>query len=130
MALAGKELGTQVGQWFGPSIAAGAIKYVSFLLSLNTANTSYRTLVNAFPECGLGVALAIDGTLYETEVFVASHGPTSRTPRRAQVSTWGTRPVLLLLGVRLGISGVNPIYYDSIKVRFASPPSHLRPTDS
>ena len=30
MALAGKDLGTQVGQWFGPSIAAGAIKYVSF----------------------------------------------------------------------------------------------------
>ncbi len=28
MALAGKELGTDVGQWFGPSVAAGAIKYV------------------------------------------------------------------------------------------------------
>ncbi|KAF9443163.1 hypothetical protein P691DRAFT_764542 [Macrolepiota fuliginosa MF-IS2] len=27
MALAGKELGTDVGQWFGPSVAAGAIKY-------------------------------------------------------------------------------------------------------
>lgn len=29
MALAGKELGKDVGQWFGPSTAAGAIKYVS-----------------------------------------------------------------------------------------------------
>ena len=86
--------------------------------------------MNAFPECGLGVALAIDGTLYETEVFAASHGPTSRTPRRAQSGTWGTRPVLLLLGVRLGISGVNPIYYDSIKVCFESPPSPLRRTGS
>ena len=28
MALAGKELGTDVGQWFGPSVAAGAIRYV------------------------------------------------------------------------------------------------------
>lgn len=27
MALAGKELGTDVGQWFGPSVAAGAIRY-------------------------------------------------------------------------------------------------------
>ena len=26
--LAGKELGTDVDQWFGPSVAAGAIKYV------------------------------------------------------------------------------------------------------
>jgi Peptidase family C54 len=37
MALAGKELGKEVGQWFGPSTAAGAIKYVhivsSFLIS-------------------------------------------------------------------------------------------------
>jgi cysteine protease ATG4 len=29
MALAGKELGKDVGQWFGPSTAAGAIKYVA-----------------------------------------------------------------------------------------------------
>jgi hypothetical protein len=28
MALAGKDLGKEVGQWFGPSTAAGAIKYV------------------------------------------------------------------------------------------------------
>ena len=26
MALAGKEFGTDVGQWFGPSVAAGAIR--------------------------------------------------------------------------------------------------------
>jgi cysteine protease ATG4 len=30
--LAGKELGTDVGQWFGPNVAAGAIKYVFSLL--------------------------------------------------------------------------------------------------
>lgn len=29
MALAGKDLGKEVGQWFGPSTAAGAIKYVN-----------------------------------------------------------------------------------------------------
>ena len=28
MALAGKDMGTDVGQWFGPSIAAGSIKCV------------------------------------------------------------------------------------------------------
>ena len=28
MALAGKDLGTDVGQWFGPSVAAGALKCV------------------------------------------------------------------------------------------------------
>ena len=30
MGLAGKECGTDVGQWFGPSVAAGAIRSVSF----------------------------------------------------------------------------------------------------
>lgn len=32
MALAGKELGTDVGCWFGPSVAAGAIKFVLLIL--------------------------------------------------------------------------------------------------
>ena len=33
MALVGKQLGTKVGQWFGPSVAAGAIKFVIYLLT-------------------------------------------------------------------------------------------------
>ncbi|KJA22323.1 hypothetical protein HYPSUDRAFT_41184 [Hypholoma sublateritium FD-334 SS-4] len=107
MALAGKELGTDVGQWFGPSVAAGAIK----------------TLVNAFPECGLSVALATDGTLYQSQIFAASHGDASRAPRRQQTTTWGERPVLLLLGIRLGIEGVNPIYYETIKMLYTFPQS-------
>ncbi|KAG6837140.1 hypothetical protein H0H93_014045 [Arthromyces matolae] len=71
MALAGKELGTDVGQWFGPSTAAGAIK----------------TLVNSFPTSDLGVAVATDGVLFQTEVFSASHLDSSRSvrsPRRHQ----------------------------------------------
>jgi cysteine protease ATG4 len=69
------------------------------------------------------VAVAIDSTLYQTHVFAASHGDMSvRSPRRRHdgnsTTTWGDRPVLLLLGIRLGIDGVNPIYYDTIKVIF------------
>ena len=37
MALVGKDLGKDVGQWFGPSTAAGAIKYVSSLSALPPA---------------------------------------------------------------------------------------------
>ena len=127
MALAGKELGTDVGQWFGPSIAAGAIKYVSlslfFFLFLIHPRFLLRTLVSSFLECGLAVSIAIDSTLYQTDVFAASHGDMDvSSPRRRQVdkstTTWGDKPVLLLLGIRLGIDGVNPIYYDTIKVKF------------
>lgn len=32
-------------------------------------------------------------------------------------ATWGERAVLVLIGIRLGIDGVNPIYYETIKVR-------------
>ena len=69
------------------------------------------------------MAVAIDSTLYQTNVFAASHGDMSvRSPRKRHdgnlTTTWGDRPVLLLLGIRLGIDGVNPIYYDTIKVKF------------
>ncbi|KAF9542127.1 hypothetical protein CPC08DRAFT_770477 [Agrocybe pediades] len=108
MALAGKELGTDVRQWFEPSVAAGAI----------------RILTTAFPECGLYVAVVVDSTLYQNQVFAASHGETtSRSPRRQHGTMWGDRPVLLLLGIRLGIEGVNPIYYDTIKLLYTFPQS-------
>ncbi|TFK32623.1 peptidase family C54-domain-containing protein [Crucibulum laeve] len=111
MALAGKELGTDVGQWFGPSTAAGAI----------------RTLVQAFPEAGLGVSVASDGMLFQSDIFAASHTDLgSRSPKRhgkGGSTTWGDRPVLLLLGIRLGIDGVNPIYYETIKQLYTFPQS-------
>ncbi|PPQ74689.1 hypothetical protein CVT24_003767 [Panaeolus cyanescens] len=107
MALAGKDLGTDVGQWFGPSVAAGAL----------------RTLVHSFPECGMSVAVASDSTLYQSQVYAASHGETSRSPKRRHKTTWGDRPVLLLLPVRLGIDGVNPIYYESVKMLYTFPQS-------
>lgn len=66
----------------------------------------------------MGVALAVDGTLYQSDVYAASHGTTNlvRSPRRHGKSFWGHKPVLLLLGIRLGLDGVNPIYYSTIKV--------------
>ncbi|KAJ7109010.1 hypothetical protein C8R43DRAFT_183653 [Mycena crocata] len=155
MALAGKAAGKDVGMWFGPSAAAGAL----------------RMLVDAFPVCGLGVSVATDGTLYQTEVYAASHSPAAlatlhvhsrassghgssrghgaRSPGAASYSShstsasghshatssshgkhskpetkaWGDRPVLLLLGIRLGLDGVNPVYHDTIKMLYTFPQS-------
>ncbi|KAJ7058711.1 hypothetical protein C8F01DRAFT_281259 [Mycena amicta] len=101
MALAGKKAGKDVGMWFGPSAAGLAV----------------RTLVDGFPTCSLGVALAQDSTLYQTDMFAASHS--SSSSRRQ----WGDRPVLLLLGIRLGLDGVNPVCYDTIKALFTFPQS-------
>lgn len=93
-----------------------------------------RTLAAAFPDAGLGVAVANDGVLYETDVLAASNSspymfrhsriatssPNHRRHRSMQtqslLSIWGQRPVLVLVGVRLGLDRFNPIYFDAVKV--------------
>lgn len=99
----GQSLGKNVGEWFGPSTAAGAIK----------------NLANAFNPANLGVVTAIDTTVYRSEVFAVA-GMSSKYPAPGSLSPNRStedfkRPVLILLPLRLGINGVNPIYYKSIK---------------
>lgn len=100
--------------------------------------STLRTLVNAFPEAGVSAAVAVDGTLYETDVYAASNmhphrevstvaslssGLSSGLSRRTKAARrkWGGQAVLVLVGVRLGIDSVNPVYHDSVKVRMRSP---------
>jgi cysteine protease ATG4 len=99
-----------------------------------------RTLVNAFPEAGVSAAVAVDGTLYETDVYAASNihphrevstaaslssGLSSGLSRRTKAARrkWGGQAVLVLVGVRLGLDSVNPVYHDSVKVGMRSSPS-------
>jgi Peptidase family C54 len=85
--------------------------------------------VHAFPEAGLGVSVATDGCIYQSEVFTAST-PTPTTDRKAGATkggkgSWGGRAVLVLVGIRLGLDGVNPVYYDTIKVCLLYPMEFL-----
>jgi len=66
------------------------------------------------------VSVATDGVVFQSDVYAASNNHIVSARRHGR-STWGGRPVLVLLGIRLGLDGVNPIYYDTIKVRL----SHL-----
>ncbi|KAJ7673030.1 hypothetical protein DFH06DRAFT_1319245 [Mycena polygramma] len=52
----------------------------------------------------------------------SSSGPFTCAPE-ARESKCGDRPVLLLLGIRLGLDGVNPIYYETIKLLYTFPQS-------
>jgi hypothetical protein len=72
--------------------------------------------VHAFPEAGLGVAVAVDSLVIQSEVYAASNA-LDESPRRQDRPVWGGRAVLVLIGHRLGLDCVNPIYYDTIKVR-------------
>ncbi|CAK9779370.1 hypothetical protein CC85DRAFT_288674 [Cutaneotrichosporon oleaginosum] len=116
MAMIGKELGKEIGQWFGPSTAAGAL----------------RSLANSFPICGVSVVSAQDGIIYKSDVFAASNTTTDgwepQSPRKMRPisthrSSWGNQAVLILVATRLGLDNVNPIYYDSIKNMFEWPQS-------
>nr|XP_019014629.1 uncharacterized protein I206_00713 [Kwoniella pini CBS 10737]OCF53410.1 hypothetical protein I206_00713 [Kwoniella pini CBS 10737] len=107
MALIGKELGKEVGEWFGPSTAAGALK----------------TLTNSFAPCGLAVTTATDSIIYKSDVYQASNLPRSSNSTGNSGNTWGNKAVLILVGIRLGLDGVNPIYHESIKTLFTFPQS-------
>ena len=119
MALIGKQLGKEVGEWFGPSTAAGAI----------------RTLVGAYPYAGVAVSVASDSVIVKSDVFAASEpasplpaaggslGKKSAGSATSKSATWGSRPVIVLVGIRLGLDGVNPIYHDSVRDLFTFPQS-------
>ena len=70
--------------------------------------------MHAFPKASLGVSVATDSVIYQSDVYAASHYPAG-SPKRHIRKSWGTRGVLVLIGIRLGIDGVNPVYYDAIK---------------
>ena len=122
MALIGKELGKEVGEWFGPSTAAGALKWVCHIQRIRT--DCVRTLANSFPLAAVTVVTATDSMVYKSDVYAASRmssdgwseaDPKSKRKSSQRISQWGSKAVLILVGIRLGLDGVNPIYYDSVK---------------
>jgi hypothetical protein len=66
------------------------------------------------------VATDVDGTVYRSDVFNASSftnsvAGTGERPSSSSKTSW-QRPVLVLINARLGLEGVNPVYYEAIKV--------------
>lgn len=72
------------------------------------------------------MAVAADGIIYQSAVYEASQRSVDewsdvpstmpiRHPPRGN-GRWGEKGVLVLAGIRLGLDGVNPIYYESLKV--------------
>jgi len=114
MALAGKELGKDVGQWFGPSTADGAIKCVNDTLFCPLTLTRSSELWFTISRRHRSVFLLPSITRFSRQMYTQPHPPSS-SPRPRKDLRWGERAVVVLIGIRLGIDGVNPIYYDTIK---------------
>ncbi|KAJ7101654.1 hypothetical protein C8R44DRAFT_887868 [Mycena epipterygia] len=135
MAIAGKAAGKDVGCGLGPAQRLEGAALPPPFLSLHPTDIGRGTLVDAYPVCGLGVNIATDGMLHQTEVaqLVAREwgalafvcvivGPIAREARtRPETQAWGGRPVLLLLGIRLGSDGVNSVYQETIEMLYTSP---------
>ena len=74
------------------------------------ADVSFRSLVQSFPEASLGISVAVDVQIFQTDVYSASHSPI-QSPHPANYRDGEVRAVVVLIGIRLGIDGVNTIYY-------------------
>ena len=89
--------GTHPGQWFGPSATAQCI----------------RALSAEEPHIGLKVYLTEDGPdVYEDRVL-----------QLAQESDGRFHPILILVGIRLGIDKITPIYREALKASLQQPQS-------
>ncbi|KAG0315448.1 Cysteine protease atg4 [Dissophora globulifera] len=97
IALLGKQLGKNIGEWFGPS----------------TTSQVTKALVHNFPQSGLSVYVTTDGVIYKDQVEEAA----------TQKNSGGFGHLLILVTIRLGIDKLNPIYNDAIKATFEFPQS-------
>ncbi|KAJ2698079.1 hypothetical protein H4218_003527 [Coemansia sp. IMI 209128] len=102
MARTATEMDKRIGDWLGPSIAAHVMK----------------RLANKHPSCPLSIHVAIDQTVYASEVRKQG---LSYHVEGAERPTW--RPLLLLVPVRLGLSRLNLGYVPKIKTLFQIPQS-------
>ena len=72
-----------------------------------------RALVNEREDVNLRVYMTGDGSdVYEESVF-----------NIAKTSDGTFKPTLLLIGIRLGINGVTPVYWESLKASLQMPQS-------
>ncbi|KAI9495554.1 hypothetical protein BDB00DRAFT_760092 [Zychaea mexicana] len=96
IALLGKQLGKNIGEWFGPSTISQVI----------------LALVSDFPSAQLAVYIATDGVVYRNAVEDAATG---KRPRDEFQS------ILVLVAIRLGIDQLHPTYYPALKACFQLP---------
>ncbi|KAI8099764.1 uncharacterized protein BX664DRAFT_273202 [Halteromyces radiatus] len=145
IALLGKQLGKNIGEWFGPSTISQVI----------------QALVSDFPDANMAVYIATDGVIYRKDVHDVATGKkprgdfgylNTRTPmdvEREEARTIYTlsnsvdqhnndifntntnqdpsptqppfKSTLILVAIRLGIDSLHPSYYPALKTCFRLP---------
>jgi cysteine protease ATG4 len=107
--------GKHPGEWFGPSATARCIQYVSTTFPTNEfwRLTARRALANGQDGIGLAVHITGDGSdVYEDAVL-----------QTAKSKTGTFRPTLILIGIRLGLDRITPVYWEALKSTLRMPQS-------
>ncbi|CAH0749147.1 unnamed protein product [Diatraea saccharalis] len=110
VALMGASEGKEVGQWFGPNTIAQVLK----------------KLVVFDKWSSLAIHVALDNTVVREDILQQcivnnDRGDSSSAPDVGIVSDW--MPLLLIIPLRLGLSEINPIYLNGLKICFQCPQS-------
>ncbi|ORZ23258.1 hypothetical protein BCR42DRAFT_318587 [Absidia repens] len=105
IALLGKQLGKNIGEWFGPSTISQVI----------------QALVSDFPEANMAVYVAMDGVVYRKDIYNQSNsaGEDDNNDDISPSSVF--KPTLILVTIRLGIDHLHPSYYPALKACFQLP---------
>ncbi|CAJ0903997.1 1247_t:CDS:10 [Entrophospora sp. SA101] len=98
IALLGKQLGKNIGEWFGPYIASQVVK----------------ALVENFSDAQLNVYIATDGVVYKNDVYKTAQN---------NLLNKDFQSILILISIRLGINNLNPIYNEALKSYLQFPQS-------
>ncbi|XP_026737726.1 cysteine protease ATG4B [Trichoplusia ni] len=109
VALMGASEGKEVGQWFGPNTVAQVLKKL-------VVYDKWSSLV---------IHVALDNTVVKEDILQQcvvnnDRGDSSSAPDSV-VTDW--MPLLLIVPLRLGLSEINPVYIDGLKICFQSPQS-------
>ncbi|KAJ7228042.1 hypothetical protein C8J57DRAFT_1730659 [Mycena rebaudengoi] len=119
--------------WFGPSAAAGAGRtlfnasspaawaFSSPPMARSTRRRCTSPRIN--PSRVIVACVVVRLAHHSPKLLIASlsHASHRELHIRADEERQGDRPVLLPLGIRLGLDGVNPMYYETIKMLYTFP---------
>ncbi|XP_038209168.1 cysteine protease ATG4B [Zerene cesonia] len=107
VALMGASEGKEVGQWFGPNTVAQVLKKL-------VVYDKWSSLV---------IHVALDNTVVKEDILQQCivRNDNGDTQDNVNISDW--MPLLLIVPLRLGLSEINPVYVDGLKICFQSPQS-------
>ncbi|KNC97056.1 cysteine protease ATG4 [Spizellomyces punctatus DAOM BR117] len=94
IALLGKQFDKNIGEWFGPSTISHVLK----------------VLLDDHKDIDMGIYVATDGVMYLDDIN-----------NECTKGHEGWRGTLILVPIRLGVEGLNPVYFDALKACFSLP---------